>query len=70
MAERTCRVCALAQKMEPEGVCFCYKHKRVKAPDETGWDWGCLYFCEAAPEENLSPYQYLMIKETDLSTRK
>ncbi|HBG23148.1 MAG: hypothetical protein PHX16_04570 [Syntrophaceticus sp.] len=70
MAERTCHVCALAQEMEPEGVYFCYKHKRVKAPNETGWDWGCLYFCEAAPEENLSPYQYLLIEEADLSIRK
>jgi hypothetical protein len=70
MAERTCRVCALAQKMEPEGSYFCYKHKRVREPDETGWDWGCLYFCAAAPEEKLSPYQYLLLKETELSTRK
>jgi len=70
VAERTCRVCALAQKMESEGTYFCYKHKRVRKPDETGWDWGCLYFCEIEQGEQLSPYQYLLLKETELSTRK
>lgn len=70
MAERTCRECALSQKMGAEGVYYCYKHKRIKEPDETGWDWGCLYFCEIEPEENLSPYQYLLIKETEIATRK
>ncbi len=70
MAERTCRVCALAQKMGPEDRYFCYKHKRVREPDETEWDWGCLYFCEIQQEEKLSPYQYLLLKETELSTRK
>jgi hypothetical protein len=68
--ERTCRVCALSRKVEPEGACFCYKHKRIKESYETGWDWGCLYFCEIDPEENLSPYQYLLIKETEIATRK
>jgi hypothetical protein len=56
--------------MGAEGVYYCYKHKRIKEPDETGWDWGCLYFCEIEPEENLSPYQYLLIKETEIATRK
>jgi hypothetical protein len=35
--ERTCRVCALSRKVEPEGACFCYKHKRIKESYETGW---------------------------------
>lgn len=70
VAKRTCRVCALSREVEPEGARFCYKYKRIKEADETGWDWGCLYFCEIVPEENLSLYQYLLIKETEILTRK
>jgi len=39
MAERTCRVCALAQERGAEGRYFCYKHQRIREPDETGRDW-------------------------------
>lgn len=68
--ERTCRLCALSCETKPEGALFCYKFKRIRTPDETDWDWGCLYFCEVVPDENMSPYQYLLIKETELATRK
>jgi hypothetical protein len=67
---KTCQVCALAQKMEPEGYYFCLKHDRVRHPDETSWDWGCFYFTQIMPEETYTPYQYLLITETELATRK
>ncbi len=68
--EKTCRVCALAVKMEPEGTYLCLKFNRVRQPDETNWDWGCRYFSRVVPGEEYDPYQYLLIRETELNTRK
>jgi hypothetical protein len=67
---KTCQVCALAQEMETEGYYLCLKHHRVRQPDETSWDWGCFYFTQVVPGVDYTPYQYLLIKETDLATRK
>ncbi len=68
--ERTCRECALAEKIGPEGACLCLKYNRVMKPDETAWDWGCRYFSQIMPEEKYSTYQYLLIRETEIATRK
>jgi|LDZS01.1.fsa_nt_gi hypothetical protein len=68
--ERTCRVCALAEKMEPEGTYLCLRYNRLRKPDETAWDWGCRYFSQIIPEEEYSTYQYLLIRETEIATRK
>jgi hypothetical protein len=67
---KTCQVCALARKMKLEATYFCFKHNRVRQPDETTWDWGCFYFTKIMPEETYTPYQYLLITETELATRK
>lgn len=67
---KICKVCALAQKTETEGAYFCLKHNRIRTPDETSWDWGCRYFSQVMPEEYYDTYQYLLIKETELATRK
>jgi hypothetical protein len=56
--------------MELEATYFCFKHNRVRQPDETTWDWGCFYFTKIMPEETYTPYQYLLITETELATRK
>ncbi len=68
--EKTCRVCALAKKMEPEGTFLCLKFNRIRQSNETDWDWGCLYFSQLMPEEEYTTYQYLLIRETEISTRK
>ncbi|KUK36930.1 MAG: hypothetical protein PWQ39_859 [Thermacetogenium sp.] len=70
MAVRTCRVCALSRPVEPNGACYCYKYQRIIKPQECEWDWGCLYFTEIVPDEDLTAYQYLLIKETELATKK
>ncbi len=67
---KTCETCALAQRMEPEGTYICLKHNRVRQPDETSWDWGCIYFTKIMPEEAYTTHQYLLITETELATRK
>jgi hypothetical protein len=67
---KTCQACALAQEMEPEGACFCLKHDRIRKRDETSWDWGCFYFTQMLPSEDYTPYQYLLMTETELATRK
>lgn len=67
---RTCRECALAEKIELEGAYRCLKYRRVMMPDETAWDWGCRYFSQIMPEEKYSTYQYLLIRETEIATRK
>ncbi|MGD0154093.1 MAG: hypothetical protein ABSC17_10130 [Thermacetogeniaceae bacterium] len=68
--EKTCLTCALAQRMGADGTCLCLKYKRIRLPDETGWDWGCRYFSLIMPEEQYEPYQYLLIRETEINTRK
>lgn len=68
--ERTCRTCSLALDAKADGSCFCIKYKRIMKPEETGRDWGCRYFSQFDPEEGYTPYQCLLIKETEFATRK
>lgn len=68
--EKTCQVCALAQKTDREGYLLCLKFNRIRQPDETNWDWGCRYFSIIMPEEQMDAYQYLLIRETEIATRK
>ncbi|MGB9793032.1 MAG: hypothetical protein ACPLTR_10735 [Thermacetogeniaceae bacterium] len=68
--ERTCRVCSLAVETRDDGACFCIKYNRLMKPEETSWDWGCRYFSQSNPEEGYTPYQYLLIRETEFATRK
>ncbi len=49
---------------------MCLKHNRIRTPDETSWDWGCFYFTQVLTGEDYTPYQYLLITETELATRK
>jgi hypothetical protein len=67
---KTCQACALAQKTQADGACLCLKHNHIRTPDETTWDWGCFYFTKILPGEDFTPYQYLLITETELAIRK
>jgi hypothetical protein len=57
-------------KAEPDGAVHCFKFKRVIPPEESLQYWGCFYFCQVMPGENYDIYQYLLIKETEMSERK
>jgi len=70
LLEKTCQICALAQKTEPEGTYLCLKFSRIRQPDETNWDWGCRYFSQIMPEETMDTYQYFLVRETEINTRK